>query len=75
MCCAAAAATVAEGGECEDLDEVVVARRISFSVDIFWRSRFRRSFSTEACSWAASRLASLASRSLTCFSLRSRKAR
>ena len=71
-------AVVMGSGECElwwpwPMDEV--ARKISFSVDIFCRSRLRRSFSTDASCWAASRLASLASRSLTCFSFLSRKAR
>jgi hypothetical protein len=55
--------------------EPPVARRISFSVLTFWRSRFRRSFSVAVCCWAASMAASLASRSLTWRSFRSRNAR
>ena len=52
-----------------------VARRISFSVLIFCRSRFSFSFSLVVWLCAASRLANFASRSLTCRSLRSRNAR
>lgn len=52
-----------------------VARRISFSVLIFWRSRLSFSFSVAVSCCAASSEASLASRSLTCRSFRSLKAR
>lgn len=52
-----------------------VARRISFSVFIFWRSRLSRSFSAVVLFRDCSRLARRCSRSLTWRSLRSRKAR
>src|ERR1700710_1637733 len=52
-----------------------VALRISFSVAAFWSWSFRRSFSWATFAEFFSRAASLASRSLTWRSLRSRKAR
>jgi hypothetical protein len=50
-------------------------RKISFSVAIFASSLFRRSFSLLRDVDCCSRVVSLASRSFTCRSLRSRKAR
>jgi hypothetical protein len=52
-----------------------VALRISFSVEAFWSCSFRREFSALMVWVFFSRAASLASRSLTWRSLRSRKAR
>jgi hypothetical protein len=52
-----------------------VAFRISFSVEAFWSWSFRRSFSSLMVRVVFSRAVSLASRSLTWRSLRSRKAR
>jgi hypothetical protein len=52
-----------------------VAFRISFSVAAFCSWSLRRSFSSATLTESCCRAASLASRSLTCRSLRSRKAR
>jgi hypothetical protein len=52
-----------------------VALRISFSVAVFWSCSLRRSFSSLMEREFFSSAASLASRSLTWRSLRSRKAR
>lgn len=52
-----------------------VAFKISFSVAVFWSCSFRRSFSSLIESEFFSSAASLASRSLTWRSFRSRKAR
>lgn len=60
-------------GECEGFPDV--ALRISFSVAVFWSCNLRRSFSSLMESEFFSSAASLASRSLTWRSFRSRKAR
>ncbi len=68
-----------EGWVCKGCEEegpvVVVARRSWFSIATFSSSRFRRSLSEARVVEVCSRLLSFCSRSLTCRSLRSRKAR
>lgn len=63
------------GREDEGPVVVVVARRISFSVAIFSSSRFSRSLSEASVVDVCSSVVSFCSSSLTCRSLRSRKAR
>lgn len=66
-----------ECGGCEEegVVVVVVARRISFSVAIFSSSRFNRWLSEASVVDVCSSEVSFCSSSLTCRSLRSRKAR
>lgn len=63
------------GGGAMEMEVGGAWRRSSFCMASFWSSRFRRSLSEERVVDCVSSWLSLVSRSLTCFSLRSRKAR